>query len=67
MGFPGGTSCKEPTANAEDTRDASLVPGLGGSPGGAPGNPLLIPAWRIPWTGAWRATVHGVAKWDTLT
>ena len=21
-----------------------------------------ILAWRIPWTGAWRATVHGVAK-----
>ena len=21
-----------------------------------------ILAWRIPWTGAWQATVHGVAK-----
>ena len=21
-----------------------------------------IPAWKIPWTGAWRATVHGAAK-----
>ena len=21
-----------------------------------------ILAWEIPWTGAWRATVHGVAK-----
>ena len=21
-----------------------------------------IHAWRIPWTGAWRAAVHGVAK-----
>ena len=21
-----------------------------------------IPAWEIPWTTAWRATVHGVAK-----
>ena len=24
-----------------------------------------ILAWRIPWTGAWRATVHGVAKHQT--
>ena len=21
-----------------------------------------IPAWKIPWRGAWRATVHGIAK-----
>ena len=21
-----------------------------------------IPAWRIQWTGAWQATVHGVTK-----
>ena len=26
-----------------------------------------IPAWRIPWRGAWGATVHGVAKsWTQL-
>ena len=24
-----------------------------------------ILAWRIPWTGSWRATVHGVAKSQT--
>ena len=24
-----------------------------------------IPAWRIPWAGAWWATVHGVAESDT--
>ena len=24
-----------------------------------------ILAWRIPWIGAWRATVHGVAKSQT--
>ena len=24
-----------------------------------------ILAWRIPWTGAWRATVHGVAESET--
>ena len=27
-----------------------------------------ILAWRIPWTEAWRATVHGVAKnWTQLS
>ena len=27
-----------------------------------------ILAWRIPWTGAWRPTVHGVAKsWTQLS
>ena len=29
MGFPGGTSGKEPPANAGDTRDAGLIHGLG--------------------------------------
>ena len=29
MGFPGGTVVKNPPANAGDTRDAALVPGLG--------------------------------------
>ena len=24
-----------------------------------------ILAWRIPWTGAWRATFHGLAESDT--
>ena len=24
-----------------------------------------ILAWRIPWTGAWRATVHRVSESDT--
>ena len=28
-------------ANAGDTRDAGLIPGLGRSPGGENGNPLL--------------------------
>ena len=37
-------------ANPEDARDADSIPGLGRSSGGGHGNPLLIPAWRIPWT-----------------
>ena len=36
---------KNPPANAGDV---DSIPGLGRSPGGGPGNPLL--AWRIPWT-----------------
>ena len=38
-GFPGGTSIKNPLANAGDIREG-LIPGLGRSPGGWHGNPL---------------------------
>ena len=31
---------KDPPANAEDVRDAGLIPGLGRSPGGGNGNIL---------------------------
>ena len=40
MGFPGGTSGKEPHANAGDVRDEDSSPGSGRSPGGAHSNPL---------------------------
>ena len=38
-------------------------------PGGGHGNPLYIPAWRIPMDrAAWWATVHGVTKgWTQLS
>ena len=36
--------------NAGDVRDVGLIPGLGRSPGGGPGNPLQYFSWRIPWT-----------------
>ena len=39
-GFPGGTSGKEPAANAGDTRDGGSIPGWGRPPGGGHGNPL---------------------------
>ena len=29
--------------NTGDVRDASLIPGLGGSPGGGHGNPVFLP------------------------
>ena len=50
MGFPGGTVVKNLPANAGDTRDAGLIPGLGRSPGIGNGNPLQYHGWKIPWT-----------------
>ena len=47
--FPGGASGKEP-ANAGDTKDGGLIPGLGQSPGGGVATHSSILAWRIPWT-----------------
>ena len=38
QGFPGGSVVKNSPANAADTRDISLIPGSGRSPGG--GNTL---------------------------
>ena len=37
-------------AKAGDIRDARSIPGSGRSHGGGHGNPLRIPAWRIPRT-----------------
>ena len=39
-GFPGGAVVKNPHALAADSRDKSLIPGLGRSPGVESGNPL---------------------------
>ena len=63
MGLPGGSVVKNPPANAQDTGDADLIPGLEGSPGGGNGNPLQGSCLENPMDrGAWRATVHGVTK-----
>ena len=43
-GFPGGTSGKEPPANAGDIRDVGSISGLERCPGGERGKPLQ----RIP-------------------
>ena len=50
-------------ANAEDLRDSGL------NPGGGNGNPLQYYCWENPMNrGAWRTTVHGVAKsWTRLS
>ena len=59
-GFLGGSVVKNPPTNAGDT---GLILGLGRSPGGWHGNPLQYSCLENPMdNGAWRATVHGVAK-----
>ena len=45
-------------ANAGDTAEMGLIPGLGSSSGGANSNLLQH---SMDW-GTWKATVHGVAK-----
>ena len=63
LGFTGGASGKEPAANAGDTRDVDLIPGLGRSSGEGLGNPLQYSCLENPMDrGAWWATVHGDAK-----
>ena len=50
-------------ADAGDTRDVSLIPGPGRSPGGEHGNPLQYSGLENPADrGPWRAAVHGVTK-----
>ena len=56
-GFLGGPVVKNLPANAGDIRDTGSVSGLGRSAGEGNGNPL-----ENMGRGAWRATVHGVAK-----
>ena len=66
MGFPGCAGVKNPPANARDVSDTGSIPGSGRSPGGGHGNPLQYSCLENPMDrGAWRATVHGVAKSQT--
>ena len=54
---------KNSPANAEDRRDAASIPGSGISPGEGNAYPLQHPCLEnLMDTGAWRATVHSVAK-----
>ena len=63
MDFSGGASGKRLAANAGDTRDLGLIPGLGRSPGEGNGNPLQYSCLENPTDkGTRRATVHGVTK-----
>ena len=63
MGIPRCCSGKESVCSPKDTRDSSLIPGSGRSPGGEHGNPLQYFCLENPMDrgGCW-ATVHGVAE-----
>ena len=60
MGFPGGSDSKESTCNVEDL--GSILGWEDPLEEGMAAHSSIL-AWRIPMDrGAWRATVHGVAK-----
>ena len=53
-------------ANAGDVRDKGSISGSGRSPGGEQGNPLQYSCLENPMDrGAWRPTIHEVAKSQT--
>ena len=63
MGFSGGSVAKNLPANAGDTRDASLTPGSGKSPGEENGSPLQYSCLGKPTDReTWQTTVRGVTK-----
>jgi len=63
LDFPGGLAVKNLPANAGDAGDSGLIPGSGRALGVGYGNPLQCSWLGNPMDrGAWRATVHGVAK-----
>ena len=62
------SAVKNLPANARDAGDMGSIPDSGRSPGGGNGNPLQYSCLENPKDrGAWRATVHEVAKgWTKL-
>ena len=66
MGFPGGALVKNLPANAGDAGDVDSIPGVEGSPRGGNVKPFQYSCLENSMhRGAWRATVHGVAKNQT--
>ena len=62
-GFLGATVVSSLPANAGDTRDSSVISGLGKSPGVGNGNPLQGSCLKIFMDrGGWQAAVHGITK-----
>ena len=63
LGFPHGSVGEESACSAGDAGDPGSIPKRERSPGGGNGNPLQCSGLENPMdAGAWRATVHGVAK-----
>ena len=57
---------KNPAADAGDTGDVGLIPGLGRSPGVRNGTPLQYSCLENSMDrGPWRATVHGAIESQT--
>ena len=66
--FLGDSVVKNLPANARDAGDSGRIPGLRRSPGEGNGNPFQYSRLGNPMDrGAWRATVHGVAKESDMT
>jgi len=64
LGFPCSSNSKEFACNAGDL---GSIPGSGRSSGEGNGNPLQYSCLENPMDrGAWRATIHGVAKSQTM-
>ena len=63
----GNSAVKSLPASSGDARDVGSIPELGRSSGGRNNNPLQYSHLGNPMDkGAWWATVHGVAKGQTL-
>ena len=69
LDFPNDSAGEESTCKPGDTGEMGLIPGLGRSPGGGKGKPLLYSCLKNPMDrGAWWATVNGVTKnWTQLS
>ena len=66
LAFPDGSAGEESACCAGDKGDTGSIPESGRSPGEGNGNPLQYSCLENPMDrGAWRATVHGVAKGRT--
>ena len=64
--FSGGSTVKNPPANAGGVEDTGLIPGSGRSPGGGKDNSFQYSCLGNAMDrGAWQAIVHGVAKRQT--
>ena len=61
--FPGGSEVKNLPADVGDSRDAGLIPGLGRSPGGGNGNPLLYSCLEKKKNNPWTEGLVGYSPW----